>query len=216
MFKLKDNFKGYIVVEYKLVLWLKLAAFCLVFATVYALVSIKMDVPNYAPTVQPRENSRSLETQKTDRIKPAVVKWMKDRFVMPEQVLSRIYDEAAKHTHPNLILAICAVESGFNPGVESEKGAVGLMGVLPKVWMDELKRHGVIQDKGDLYLIPNNIASGVYVLRKYLSKSKNLKDALFSYVGGDPDYAGKVLRTLGEIHLAEMPDVSELRERERT
>jgi len=216
MFKLKDNFKGYIVVEYKLVLWLKLAAFCLVFATVYALVSIKMDVPNYAPTVQPRENSRSLETQKTDGIKTAVVKWMKDRFVMPEQVLSRIYDEAAKHTHPNLILAICAVESGFNPGVESEKGAVGLMGVLPKVWMDELKRHGIIQDKGDLYLIPNNIASGVYVLRKYLSKSKNLKDALFRYAGGDPDYAGKVLRTLGEIHLAEMSDVSELRERERT
>jgi len=73
-----------------------------------------------------------------------------------------------------------------------------------------------IQEKVDLYLIPNNIASGVYVLRKYLSKSKNLKDALFSYAGGDPDYAGKVLRTLGEIYLAEMPDVSELRERERT
>lgn len=216
MFKLKDNFKGYIVVEYKLVLWLKLAAFCLVFATLYALVSIKMDVPGYAPAVQPRESGRSLETQKTDGIKPAVVKWMKDRFVMPEQVLSRIYDEAAKHTHPNLILAICAVESGFNPGVESEKGAIGLMGVLPKVWMDELKRHGVIHDKGDLYLIPNNIASGVFVLRKYLSKSKNLKDALLGYAGGDPDYAGKVLRTLGEIYLAEMPDVSELRERERT
>jgi soluble lytic murein transglycosylase-like protein len=133
--------------------------------------------------VQPLENNRLLEAQKTDGTKPSVVKWMKNRSAMPEQVLSRIYDEAARHTHPNLILAICAVESSFNPGVESEKGAVGLMGVLPRIWVDELKGQGVIQDKGDLYLIPNNIASGVYVLKKIQSiKSRR---PLFNYVGGD-------------------------------
>jgi len=216
MFKFKDNFKVFIVVEYKWILWLKLATFCMIVAAVYALVSLKMDVPKPAIAVQPRENNRLLETQKTDGTKPSVVKWMKNRSAMPEQVLSRIYDEAARHTHPNLILAICAVESSFNPGVKSEKGAVGLMGVLPGIWTDELKRHGVIQDKEDLYLIPNNIASGVYVLRKYLSKHKNLEDALFNYVGGDSNYANKVLRTLGEIHLAEMPGVSEIREIEKT
>ncbi len=219
MFKLKDNFKGFIVVDYKWVLWLKLATFCMIVAAVYALVSLNMDVPKPANAVQPLENNRLSETQKTDKTdgtKLSVVKWMKNRSVMPEQVLSLIYDEAARHTHPNLILAICAVESSFNPGVESEKGAVGLMGILPGVWVDELKRHGVIQDKGDLYLIPNNIASGVFVLRKYLSKYKNVEDALFNYVGGDSNYANKVLRTLGEIHLAEMPGVSEIRAIEKT
>lgn len=50
---------------------------------------------------------------------------------MPEQVLSDIYDEAVKYAYSDLILAICAVESNFNPVAKSQKGAIDLMGILP-------------------------------------------------------------------------------------
>lgn len=61
--------------------------------------------------------------------------------------------------------------------------------------------------KRDLYLISNNIESGVYVLRKYLAMSNNLERALFDYVGGDLNYANKVLRTMGDIYMAKMLDI---------
>ncbi len=216
----KEKLKSHIMVEYKWMVLLKLLTLCLFAATVFAFVSVKTGMPTSITTAitaaQPQENNRYMEIQKIEKAKPAVVKWMRERSVMPEHVLSKIYDEAARHTHPNLILAICAVESNFNPGVESEKGAVGLMGILPAVWMEMLKQQGIIRDEKDLYLISNNIASGVYVLREYLLKSRNLEDALNAYVGGDRSYADKILRTLGEIHLSEMSRVAEIGVRDST
>jgi soluble lytic murein transglycosylase-like protein len=219
---LKKRLKSHIMVEYKWMVLLKLLTLCMFIAAVYAFISVNTVEPVSAnaaeplENIQPLENNSIQESNKTADANPAVIKWMKDRSVSPEHVLLKIYKEALRHSHPNLILAICAVESNFNPGVESEKGAVGLMGVLPAVWMGELKKEGILRDREDLYLISNNIASGTYVLKKYLMKSKNIEDALYSYVGGDRSYADKVLKTLGEIHFSEMPLVSELKERDNT
>jgi soluble lytic murein transglycosylase-like protein len=210
----KKRLKGHIMVEYKWMVLLKLLTLCMFIAAVYAFVSVETGIPAPEKMVQPRETIVVSEAEKTEDAKPAIMKWMKDRSIAPEHVLSKIYEEALRHTYPNLILAICAVESNFNPGVESEKGAVGLMGVLPSVWMEELKKQGILRDREDLYLISNNIASGMYVLEKYLLKSKNLEDALYAYAGGDRSYADKVLRTLGEIHLTGMPHVSEIKVRD--
>lgn len=210
------------MVEYKWMVLLKLLTVCMFIAAVYAFISVNTGIPVSANAIQPVENSQPVEKisvqgpQKTEDANPAVIKWMKERSVSPEHVLLKIYEEALRHSHPNLILAICAVESNFNPGVQSEKGAVGLMGILPAVWMDELKREGILRERQDLYLISNNIASGIYVLKKYLTQSKNLEDALYSYVGGDRSYADKVMRTLGEIHLSEMPHVSEIKARDNS
>lgn len=212
---LNKKFKSHIMVEYKWMVMLKLLTVCLFVASVYAFVSLKMGMPLPVNVVQPQVTYRISESYKTEEAKTAVIKWMRDRSVAPDDILSKIYDEAARHTHPNLILAICAVESNFNPGVQSAKGAMGLMGILPAVWTDELIKQGILRDKKDLYLISNNIASGIYVLRKYMLKSKNLEDALYAYVGGDRGYADKILRTLGEIHLSGMPRVAEIKIRDR-
>ena len=204
------------MVEYKWMVLLKLLTLCMFIAAAYAFVSVKTGITAPAKAAQPRETNIISESRKTVDAKPAIIKWMKDRSIAPEHVLLKIYEEALRHTHPHLILAICAVESNFNPGVESEKGAVGLMGILPAVWMEELKTQGILRDREDLYLISNNIASGIYVLEKYLLKSKNIEDALYAYVGGDRSYADKVLRTLGEIHLSQMPHLAEIKVRDRT
>jgi soluble lytic murein transglycosylase-like protein len=219
---IKKKMKSHIIVEYKWMVLLKLLTVCMFIAAVYAFISVNTRVLVSANALQPLELSQELENKsvpeshKTEDANPAVIKWMKDRSVSPEHVLLKIYEEALRHSHPNLILAICAVESNFNPGVKSEKGAVGLMGILPAVWMGELKKEGILRERQDLYLISNNIASGTYVLKKYLMQSKNLEDALYAYVGGDRSYADKILRTLGEIHLSEMPNVSEMKVRDNS
>jgi soluble lytic murein transglycosylase-like protein len=129
----------------------------------------------------------------------AVLHWMEENSHVSQQVLAKIYATAAKSVHPDLVLAICVVESNFNPHAESDKGAVGLMGIMPGVWLDELKAHGIVEGKEDLYAIPNNISSGIYVLERYLASTRDLKEALRKYSGGDPGYANKVLRAAGRI-----------------
>jgi hypothetical protein len=198
---LRSRLKGYVVVEYKWILLSKLIGLCLVGIAGYALVHTTIDFS------EPANADYLSEDEKIDRIKLVVMKWMKDNSEMPEQVLSTIYDEAVKYPHTDLILAICAAESSFNPNAKSGKGAIGLMGILPSVWMDVLKGQGIVSAKRDLYLISKNIESGVYVLRRYLAKSNDLKQALFDYVGGDLNYANKVLRTMGEIYMAKMLDI---------
>jgi soluble lytic murein transglycosylase-like protein len=129
----------------------------------------------------------------------AVLRWMKENSAMSEQVLSKIYSTAMNSTDTDLVLAICLVESNFNPHAESYKGAIGLMGIMPAVWLEELKEHGIVSGKEDLYTIPRNINSGIYVLGQYLARTKNLKEALSRYAGGDPEYARRVLRVSGDI-----------------
>jgi soluble lytic murein transglycosylase-like protein len=144
-------------------------------------------------------HSVRVEKAATDR---AVLQWMKENSRMPQQVLSRVYETALNSINPDLVLAICVVESNFNPRAESDKGAVGLMGVMPAVWLDSLRARGIVSDKEDLYMIPNNIASGVFVLKWYLANTHNLREALRGYSGGDPAYAGKVLRAIEKISRA--------------
>jgi soluble lytic murein transglycosylase-like protein len=131
--------------------------------------------------------------------KQAVLRWMKENSAMPEQVLSKIYTTAVNSTDTDLVLAICLVESNFNPHAESYKGAIGLMGIMPTVWLEELRERGIVSGKEDLYSIPRNINSGIYVLERYQARTKNLKEALSRYSGGDPEYARRVFRVLGEI-----------------
>jgi len=139
--------------------------------------------------------------------KQAVLQWMKENSEMPEHVLSKIYGVAVSSVNPDLVLAICLVESNFNPHVESEKGAIGLMGIMPDVWMEELKAHGIVKGEEDLYTISSNIKAGIYVLERYLARTNNLREALSRYAGRDPEYAARVLRMLGEVSRARRSEV---------
>lgn len=201
--RIKDIMKGYVVVEYKWVLLTNVSALIVVSAIVSVLAvwtvsssktvsTVSAATAAMAPAAKPKEIS----------FKPVILDWMKNRSEMPEQVLSGIYDAAVKNANPDLILAICFVESGFNPAAKSSRGAVGLMGIRPSVWSEELKKQGIIADKRDLYMVANNIAAGSYVFGQYMAKTTNIEDALLQYVGGDSAYAGKVLQALGEIYLA--------------
>lgn len=197
----KDMMKGYMLVKYQWVLLGKLLASCLFviigLALVYVLTGPEKPV-NAAYSLSVSHDAGDLNKA----AKPVLLQWMRDNSEMPELILSNIYDAAVKSKNPDLIIAVCLVESRFNPSAKSSKGAIGLMGIVPRIWLEELKAEGIVKDRRDLYIIQHNIASGAYVLAKYLAKTNNLEKALLHYVGGDPDYPGKVLQALGEIYLA--------------
>ena len=188
---LKGNVKRYIGIVLSKALLIAVVLSCLIV------------IPGFAMVLAARDSIKPANaTYAVQEVNPGILRWMKNNSGMSEEVLSEIYRAAVNNINSDLILAICMVESNFNPTAKSNKGAMGLMGIMPVAWLDELKAQGIVQDKGDLYQIPNNIASGAYVLQKYLSRTKTLEKALIDYVGGDRDYVRKVMKALGGLYLA--------------
>lgn len=95
---------------------------------------------------------------------------------------------------PLLILAVMAIESGYNPVAESSVGAKGLMQVIPRYHPEKLIEH----DSEDALLDPEvNIRVGTWVLHEYLRRMGDVERALLKYAGAlsEPTsrYAIKVL-----------------------
>lgn len=196
---LKDKMREFVKGRYKQLLPVKYILFIVVAMISLALIyTVRVPVVP-ANVTYPASLHSGADTK--ELTKQAILEWMKENSRMPEHVLTKIYHVAMNSVNADLVLAICLVESNFNPHVESEKGAIGLMGIMPSVWLGELQAQGIVKGKEDLYKISNNIESGVYVLDRYLEKTKNLRTALSRYAGGDSSYATRVLRMMNKISL---------------
>ena len=96
---------------------------------------------------------------------------------------------------PTLILAIMAIESGFNPFAQSPVGAQGLMQVMTKVHHDKYDNFG---GKLAAFDPVTNLRVGVKVLQECIARAGSLEGGLKYYVGAanlpdDGGYAGKVM-----------------------
>lgn len=109
---------------------------------------------------------------------------------------------------PELIEAICIVESEMNPEAVSSCGAVGMMQVLPKWHKDRMKRLGVT-DLTDAY---SNILVGTDILMEYAEQTEDVYQCLVAYncgldsktlkrvkEGGTWSYADDVLKLAHEL-----------------
>jgi soluble lytic murein transglycosylase-like protein len=97
---------------------------------------------------------------------------------LARQVATLVHKNAAQYSRdPNLVLAVIAEESGFNPHAVSPVGAAGLMQVMPH-W----KR--VLAINGDLYDPDTNIRYGLQVLGFYIEMYQDLDMALTAYNRG--------------------------------
>ncbi|MGE5299475.1 MAG: transglycosylase SLT domain-containing protein [Acidobacteriota bacterium] len=202
----KEKIRGYAVVDYRRLLFMRAAIlFFVVFAGLLLFRSYTAGLAGKSEAAPaPYERRVPTDSLSFQKMKDAVLDWMKRNSEMPDEILAHIYDEAAVNPNSDLLLAICKVESNFNPSIKSPREALGLMGIRPDVWLSELKDRKILQSRRDLYLIRTNLASGAYVLQKYLMRRGKLEEALNDYVGGDPDYVKKVVQALGEIYKARM------------
>ena len=157
------------------------------------------------------ENEVEVETVAVDRATAAdpkelpkqqasVAFWLSKKYRVAPEPLSALVAEAydiGRRTklEPTLILAIMAVESGFNPFAQSSMGAQGLMQVMTKIHHDKYETFG-----GNLAAFDpvTNLRVGVKVLQECISRAGSLEGGLRLYVGaanleGDGGYASKVL-----------------------
>jgi hypothetical protein len=95
---------------------------------------------------------------------------------------------------PLLLLAVMAIESGFNPYAESGVGAQGLMQVMSKVHSDKFEYFGGQAAALDPHA---NITVGALVLKDCIARGGSLAGGLRLYVGAttstDGGYGAKVM-----------------------
>ena len=104
---------------------------------------------------------------------------------------------------PQLLLAVIAIESRYNPFVESAVGAQGLMQVMGRVHRDKLRAHG---GPASIFNPSVNIRIGAQILADCIRRRGSIEGGLACYVGAsgpsDGGYGASVLAERRRIALA--------------
>lgn len=134
--------------------------------------------------------------------------WLSKKYRVAPEPISALVAEAyhlgmQTKLDPTLILAVMAIESGFNPFAQSPVGAQGLMQVMTKVHVDKYETAG-----GNLAAFDpvTNLRVGVKVLLECIARAGSIEGGLRYYVGAanlasDGGYAQKVFAEHARIHL---------------
>ena len=116
--------------------------------------------------------------------------------VMTEELAEVIYEEATRYNHdPKFILALIAIESSFQNWSVSERGAKGLMQIMPYV-AESIACELGIEWSGDRTLFNPflNIKMGVHYLSRLLFDFKDTGLALTAYNYGPTYVKGLIER----------------------
>ncbi|MBM2962185.1 lytic transglycosylase domain-containing protein, partial [Escherichia coli] len=121
-------------------------------------------------TAEPEAIARATATdpRELSRQQAAVAHWLARRYHVAPEPVSRLVQEAwavgnRAKVEPTLILAIMAIESGFNPFAQSAVGAQGLMQVMTRVHDDKYEAFGGTLAAFDPV---TNLRVGVQVLKE--------------------------------------------------
>ena len=162
---------------------LKLVLFTFVFI-------LSFHFPNVIPEISQREETireilEVLEKQPTGLAS-----------VTKEELAEVIYEEATRHNQdPKMILALIATESEFYNWAVSEKGAKGLMQIMPYV-AESLAQDLGIEWSGDRTLFNPylNIRMGIHYLSQLMVDFKDVRTALTAYNCGPTYVKGLIER----------------------
>jgi hypothetical protein len=138
----------------------------------------------------------------------AVAYWLSKKYRVAPEPVSALVAEAYEigdrvKLDPTLILAVMAVESGFNPFAQSPVGAQGLMQVMTGVHREKYENFG---GKLAAFDPVSNLRVGVKVLQECIQRSGSLSAGLKFYVGAanlgdDGGYADKVMAEHNRLKL---------------
>lgn len=154
------------------------------------------------------DRATAINPQDLPKQQAAVAYWLSKKYKVAPEPLSALVTEAydigmRTKLDPTLILAVMAVESGFNPFAQSPMGAQGLMQVMTQVHSDKYESFG-----GKLAAFDplTNLRVGVSILQECISRAGSLEGGLRFYVGAaniedDSGYAGKVLAEHARLQL---------------
>ena len=130
----------------------------------------------------------------------AIAYWLSKKYAVAAEPLSVLVAEAfdigqKAKLDPTLILAIMAIESGFNPFAQSPVGAQGLMQVMTKIHHAKYENFG---GKLAAFDPVTNLRVGVKVLQECIARAGSVEAGLKFYVGAanlesDGGYAAKVM-----------------------
>ena len=134
------------------------------------------------------------------RQQAAVAYWLSKKYGVAPEPLSVLVAEAFEigqkaKLDPTLILAIMAIESGFNPFAQSPVGAQGLMQVMTNIHHAKYENFG---GKLAAFDPVTNLRVGVKVLQECIARAGSVEAGLKFYVGAanlesDGGYAAKVM-----------------------
>ncbi len=157
----------------------------------------------------PLMNDAHKKFSSDQRQQQSVANWISKRYRVAtdatDMLVSAAYTTSSElKLDPLLILAVVAIESGFNPFAESAVGAQGLMQVMSKIHQEKFQRLGGI--KAALNPVAN-IKVGSLILKDYVSRGGSVEAGLKMYVGAaafdnDAGYGSRVLaeyRRLKEV-----------------
>jgi soluble lytic murein transglycosylase-like protein len=157
------------------------------------------------------QRATATDPSELSRQQAAVAYWIARRYSVAPEPISRLVQEAwdvgqRAGVEPTLVLAIMAIESGFNPFAQSHVGAQGLMQVMTGIHRD---KYEVFGGRNAAFDPVTNLRVGVQVLKDCIRRAGSVAGGLKHYVGAanmthDGGYGAKVLTEQGFLRQVAM------------
>lgn len=152
------------------------------------------------PELDAIDRATALNPKDLPKQQAAVAYWLSKKYRVAPEPLSALVAEAYEvgartRIDPLLLLAVMAIESGFNPFAQSPVGAQGLMQVMTGVHSDKYESFG---GKLAAFDPVTNLRVGAKVLQECIQRAGSVQAGLKFYVGAalhpdDGGYGDKVL-----------------------
>ena len=154
------------------------------------------------------ERATAVNPKDLPKQQAAVAFWLSKKYHIAPEPLSALVIEAYEagaraKLDPTLVLAVMAIESGFNPFAQSPVGAQGLMQVMTSAHTDKFENFG---GKLATFDPVTNLRVGVKVLQDCIARAGSVEGGLRFYVGAannesDDGYSSKVLAEYSRLQL---------------